>query len=424
MKVIPRQGHAAAQANGPPKDEEPMNTGKPRVLIFSLRNIFGKSLSRCPHYEFEDIICNIDSAELLAPELDPASRRANIATRLAYRAPVTLNPGIKRPSLKGPYDLLFTICAWPQDLIMFNAVSSLKDICKTSVCLLDELWATEIPKHRHFLSILAKFDVVLQYHSKTVKPLSELIGRKCVYMPPGVDSILFCPYPDPPERVIDVYSLGRRANLTHQKLLDMARAGGLLYLHDSISGSQAINSKEHRTLVANLAKRSKYFLVNPGKFDEPQNIGQQIEFGYRYFEGAAAGTIMVGERPNNEVFSKVFDWPDSVTRLPYDSTEIDEVIADLEGDPERQDRIRRTGVTQSLMRHDWVYRWDTVLNAAGLEPLQGALDRKDRLRKHAESVSSNQTSIPARAPRAPDRLHGLTKLLRGTKVQPANAQTE
>ena len=57
--------------------------GKPRVLIFSLRNIFGKALFRCPHFEFEDIICEIDSAELLAPKVDPSSLRAWIAARLA-----------------------------------------------------------------------------------------------------------------------------------------------------------------------------------------------------------------------------------------------------------------------------------------------------------------------------------------------------
>ena len=49
---------------------------KPRVLIFSLRNIFGRALFRCPHFEFEDIICEIDSAELLAPKVDPSSLRA------------------------------------------------------------------------------------------------------------------------------------------------------------------------------------------------------------------------------------------------------------------------------------------------------------------------------------------------------------
>ena len=47
--------------------------GKPRVLIFSLRNVFGRALFRCPHFEFEDLICEMDSAELVAPKLDPSS---------------------------------------------------------------------------------------------------------------------------------------------------------------------------------------------------------------------------------------------------------------------------------------------------------------------------------------------------------------
>ena len=359
---------------------------KPRVLIFSLRNIFGKALNRCPHYEFEDIICEIDSAELLAPKVDPSSRRASFATRLAYHAPVALNPGIPRISAEGRYDILFTVCGFPQDLIMFDAVSNLRDICRTSVCLLDELWVKDIVKHRHFLRILAKFDVVMQYHSQTVKPLSELIGRRVIYLPPGVDTISFCPYPDPPERVVDVYSIGRRSNMTHQRLLDMARESGLFYLYDTIGGSQAINSKEHRALFANVAKRSRYFLVNPGKIDAPDETGRQVEFGYRYFDGAASGAIMVGEIPNNEVFPKLFDWPDAVIPLPYDSNDIDMVIRELDGDPKRQDRIRRTGVAQALMRHDWVYRWEAILDAVGLEPMRGALERKDRLAKLAQAM--------------------------------------
>ena len=360
---------------------------KPRVLIFSLRNIFGKALNRCPHSEFEDIICEIDSAELLAPKVEPSSRRASLATRLAYHAPVALNPGIPEISVKGRYDILFTICGFPQDLIMFDAVSNLRDVCGTSVCLLDELWIKDIVKHRHFLRILAKFDVVMQYHSQTVKPLSELIGRKCIYMPPAVDTILFSPYPDAPARVVDVYSIGRRSNVTHQKLLDMAREGGLFYLYDTIGGSQAINPSEHRALFANVAKRSRYFLVNPGKIDEPNETGRQIEFGYRYFDGAASGAIMLGEIPDNEVFPKLFDWPDAVIRLPYDSSDIDTLIKDLDNDPARQERIRRTGVAQALMRHDWAYRWEAILNAVGLEPMQGMLQRKDRLRNLAEAVS-------------------------------------
>ena len=68
----------------------------PRVLVFSFRNIFGRALFRCPHYEFEDLICEIDSADLLAPQIDPYSARSALAIRLAYHAPVTINPEIGR----------------------------------------------------------------------------------------------------------------------------------------------------------------------------------------------------------------------------------------------------------------------------------------------------------------------------------------
>jgi hypothetical protein len=370
--------------------------GTPRVLIFSLRNIFGKALFRCPHFEFEDLICEMDSADLLAPKLDPSSARSSFATRLAYHAPVILNPGLRTIPAKQQYDMLFTVCGYPQDLLMFNAVDNLREFCKTSVCLLDELWINELAKNRHFLRILAKFDLVLLYYSQTVKPLSEIIERRCLYLPPGVDAISFCPDPDPPERFIDVYSIGRRSERTHQKLLKMVRENGLFYLHDSIGGSQAINSKEHRALFANVAKRSRYFIVNPGKIDEPNLTGRQMEAGNRYFEGAASGAIMVGERPDTEVFEDLFDWPEAVTHLPYDSDNIDAVIRDLDADPGRQDRIRRTGVLQALKRHDWVYRWETILKAVGLEPMQGALERKDRLAKLVEIVSQHQRFTPAR----------------------------
>src|SRR5262249_10774136 len=150
-----------------------------------------------------------------------------------------------------------------------------------------EIWLSEMVKHHHFFRILAKFDVVMLYYSQTVEPLSEQIGRKCVFLPPGVDAILFCPYPNPPWRVIDVCSIGRRSAVMHQKLLRMVRDSGLFYLHDSIAGSRAINSKEHRALLANVAKRSRYFIVNRGKIDEPERRGNQIEIGNRYFEGAA-----------------------------------------------------------------------------------------------------------------------------------------
>jgi len=103
-----------------------------------------------------------------------------------------------------------------------------------------------------------------------------------------VDAALFCPYPRLPKRVVDVYSVGRKCEMAHQKLIEMTIEKNFFYIYDTKRGDQAINSKEHRNLLANTAKRSRYFLVNPGLIDLPEVRGNQSEMGNRYFEGAAS----------------------------------------------------------------------------------------------------------------------------------------
>ncbi len=193
-----------------------------------------------------------------------------------------------------------------------------------------------------------------------------------------------------------MYSIGRRSEITHQKLLRMAAEEGLFYLHDSIAGGEAIDSAQHRALFANVAKRSKYFMVNPGLIDRPDIRGDQIEIGNRYFEGAASGTIMLGERPETETFRQLFDWPGALIDLPYNSTHIDEIIKDLDSQPGRIENIRRTNVSQALLRHDWVYRWEAILGAIGLAPMPALFLRKERLQQLAELISDHEAQTTAR----------------------------
>ena len=84
-------------------------------------------------------------------------------------------------------------------------------------------------------------------------------------------------------------------------------------------------------MFANMAKRSRYFIVSPGKFDKPEETGGQIEFGYRYFEAAAPGTIMIGMRAaNNKEFDKIFNWEDAVIEVPFTSDAIVDTIRELD----------------------------------------------------------------------------------------------
>lgn len=366
-------------------------SAEPRGLVFSYRNIFSNALFRCPHFEFEDVISQVDSVDFIAPKFTASGLWYEAAKRIAYRTPYAPNPGITKVETKKHYDVFFAICGQPSDLITANAAFDWRNSCGLSVCLIDEFWITEIKACRNLLRLLDKFDVVALYYKQTVDAISGSLRAKCIFIPPGVDTIRFCPYPDPPHRAVDVYSIGRRSEATHQKLLKMAAEDGLFYLHDSIAGGAAIESGQHRALFANVAKRSRYFLVNPGYIDRPDIRGDQIEIGNRYFEGAASGTVMVGERPKTETFAQLFDWPDAVVDLPYNSTDIDSVIRDMDSQPERLENIRRTNVTQALLRHDWAYRWEAILQAIGLAPMPELSARKERLQQLAANVSEHES---------------------------------
>jgi hypothetical protein len=228
------------------------------------------------------------------------------------------------------------------------------------------------------------------YYSQSVDALNDAIGDKCQFLAPGVDALGFRPYPAELKRVVDIYSIGRRSEPTHQALLKLAKEEELFYLYDSVVGQHAFNPTEHRLLFANTAKRSRYFIVNPALIDQQKVRGNQSEMGNRYFEGAAAGTIMIGERPTNKEFEKMFDWPDAILNLPYGSVEIGKIIDEVESNPRWEGAMRRNNVVQSLLRHDWAYRWEAVLRAAELNPLQGLVDRKTRLGCLAKEIVASE----------------------------------
>ncbi len=365
-----------------------------RILIHSQRNLFDNIHYRLGLYEFEDIVRQIDTADLISPRTKPWFRYGSkLAHRIANTYPVGINPGLHRISVKKSYDLFFAAVQFPNDLLHISSVDGWRENCKTAICWLNEVWTPEIIKRRYFLKLLKNFDYVILQLSGSLQRIQEAINKPCVYMPYGIDTILFCPYPNPPVRGVDVYSIGRKAEQTHRTLLKMAEKKNMLYIYDTIKGEQVLNPNDHRLLFANISKRSRYFIANPSKPDEREETGGQNEFGARFFEGAASGTVMIGQTPVNKNFEKFFNWPDALINLPFGSEGIDKVIDELDKDPARQEAIRRNSIVQSLLRHDWTYRWEEILKLAGLKPMPELLKRKERLGALAKIVEEDR-SIP------------------------------
>lgn len=360
----------------------------PRILIYSQRNIYEREVWRCPFHEFEGVVREIDAVDLLAPvpgKWFPRRKRLAMSAGKVFKAP--LNPGLPMVQLKKDYDLFLAVCEKPSELLHVNTVKDWKKRCKTTICWLTEFYIKQIPIYRSSLEVLSQFDHVL-FMTANSEPFSRMVPGHCGYLSGAVDALFFCPFPNPPVRSIDVFSLGRRSEETHRALLRYAREQRLFYIYDTISDLHAYDLHQHRELVANKAKRSRYFIANPGKINHPEETGGQSEFGHRYFEGAAAGAIIVGERPQNREFERIFHWKDAVIDLPFGSDRIGPIMDELNAQPERQAAIRRTNMVQSLLNFDWVYRWEAILKIAGLAPLPQLHERKARLQQLAEHVQN------------------------------------
>jgi hypothetical protein len=210
-----------------------------------------------------------------------------------------------------------------------------------------------------------------------------------------VDVLRFAPWPKAPRRAIDVCNLGRRSPVTHEALLRLARERRIFYYYDTVRASGAGgkqmtfrvgNASEHRLLLASLLQRSRYYLANRARVNEPEIIEGKEEISSRFYEGVAAGTVLVGEPPRSDEFNRQFDWPDAVIELPFDSPDVGEVLAAVDADSRRIERIRRDNVHHAALRHDWVHRLHAVFDVLGIPPTEAMFAREERLRSLAASA--------------------------------------
>lgn len=373
-----------------------------RVLVVSLRGPV-RQISRCLIYEFEDAIRSFDAADMVGPNRTLAPGRARYWLRRLRRRVV----GERQPPAAGSiplsvtgrsYDLIFMPIENIEDLFLFGDLDPLFASARRRVCWLVEFWANRIPRHAGALDLLRRFDAVAVGCEGSVKPLQAALGKPCFYLPPAVDALRAWPGERPPARSIDVYSMGRRSPSTHAALLRLAAERDWFYVYDTFRGNAVLEPAEHRLLLTNTIKRARFFLANKAKVDVPEQTGGQEEVGFRFFEGAAGGAVMLGEKPRSEAFESLFPWPDVVLGLPYGSGAVAEVIDEVSRSPERVAAIRAHNVAGALTRHDWLHRWRQILAVVDLAGSHGMQEREHRLQVAAARsravLLTKVTSLP------------------------------
>jgi hypothetical protein len=111
-----------------------------------------------------------------------------------------------------------------------------------------------------------------------------------------------------------------------------------------------------------------------------------VEIGNRYFEGAAAGAVMIGQAADCEAFRELFPWPDAVVEMQPNGSDALDVVADLDSNPARVCAINRRNAAESLLRHDWIHRWKKIFQLSGIEPSPGMTAREEHLKSLAHAA--------------------------------------
>lgn len=351
----------------------------------------------CAQYEFEDVIAEVTGADRVEVDDEPAlefSRRAYKLLRLGTGSRSlarTLAPRPVTVRLQRDYELFFPVFNHTHELYALRTLPDWRARCRVAACFVTEVWAHLLP--RYLLELLSQFDHVFVGTRHCVEGVARITGRPCSYLPQAADVLRFSPWPDQPRRDIDVCNIGRRSVTTHEALVELAAARRIFYYFDTFAGGpgrdhrertfRVADPRQHRLLLASLLQRSRYFIVNRSRINEPEHTGGHEEIAGRFYEGAAAGAVMLGEPPNAEQFHGQFGWPDAVIRMPFDCPDVGRVLAELDADPRRLTRIRHENARNAALRHDWVYRLESVFRTVGIEPTPGMLERRRRLHELA-----------------------------------------
>jgi hypothetical protein len=349
----------------------------------------------CGLYELEDVVAAVTGADRVEIDDYGAIERARRVYRLArgatrsrrFAAAVAPRAGGRR--LTRDYDLFFPVFNDPFEIFALAAVPDWRARCRFAACFVCEPWAHELPEY--LLELLAPFDCVFIGMQHAVARVARIVGAPCCYLPLAVDVLRFAPHPRVP-RLVDVCNIGRRSAVTHAALMRLARERRIFYYHDTVRASgdggkqmtfHVGDSQEHRLLLASLLQRTRYYVANRARVNEPEN-GAKEEISARFYEGIAAGAVLLGEAPRSAEFGRQFDWPDAVVPMPFDAPDAGEIIARLDADPARVERIRRENVRHAAMRHDWLHRLQGVFATAGLDPTDAMKARAARLRELSE----------------------------------------
>jgi glycosyl transferase family 1 len=266
--------------------------------------------------DLEDEIVRLTGAQIaLVPRINvPAFVRSRIGFGQRFARLRGLMPRASWP-LRG--DVLWVVLMGPEnsDLDLLRGWS---DGFGTKILYLFDTFETQLPALRKLLS-LTRWDVAVTSFNEAVPTLERETGIRWHCVPQGVLSSRFQPLVG--TRPIPFSAYGRREPRVHKAALAWARRTRLHYdFTVSRSVDLSLDSRDTYEHYAWHLRNSVFSFCWPVELTNPSLAGSLYPITCRWFEGASAGTVIVGRAPNNPAMLDYFG-PDLVVPLDPDMDE-------------------------------------------------------------------------------------------------------
>lgn len=364
-------------------------------MLLSMRKI-SDLVAYSMTYEFEDVVSDVAGGDRIDAQDSFALsywRKSYKRLRLGCGSPRmarALTPSPASVTLTRDYELFLPVFNGIHDVWVVNSISNWRQRCRFAACVITEAWRHDMPEY--LVELLGQFDHVFIGMRNALEYVAEVSGRPVHHLPMAADVVRFSPWPDPPARSLDVSNVGRRSAVTHEALVSLARTRKISYYFDTFAGGvgkyrhqrtfRVESADQHRLLLSTILRRTRYYITNRSRINQPgYGAAGPEEMAVRFYEGTAAGCILLGQAPNCEEFRTQLDWEDAVIPVPFDAPDVGRTLEELEASPERVARVSRNNAGNAARKNDWLHRIQAIFDTMGIA--------------HTEKMQARQAQLDA-----------------------------
>jgi len=339
------------------------------IFVLSSRGLWS-NVSWDPVFELENIVVRTCNAQLLVPSArDLLIRSYGLAPpsdRIARKA-IKRTTGFYKlaplPELFDKPNVLLTIGLSGSDLELLSSIPKWRQCFDLAIGYVFDAWDTgSYSKNVYHL------DHLFVALPEVIHELKQYFGIPVSLLPFGADVLTqgSCQV----KRSIDLMSFGRIPTQYHNAFLNKFNQPGSeqIYYKSTPRNDERFpklpyekrKDEEDTLLLFHFLRNSQITLA----FDTLYPGMRQFPYSFitlRWFYGWATGGAIVGKRPTTPLADELLNWEDATIELPDDPQKSVELIEELLQDTQRLHSIYRRNYVESLARHDWRYRIQSML---------------------------------------------------------------